>query len=809
MKTRLLIFLLCILQATLFSQNLSSQFAGYSFNNGSLNNTFDPGNGNLTKTGANSTLLVGKDGVVNNAISLNGDDLSGAPFNNQPSVPDFSWSFWFNTTTNNVTRTIWRNFDGFSNEVNVNMLSTGKIQTQVQIGGLSATNYTAEIDTPNFILDGNWHHVVVVLQKYLVSGNQGRLRVRTYIDGAEEPGLYMDGINYGAIWQAGHQISVYNYNDGLDEVNFYKDDLTVQDVADLYSQDVCVPTNVLASSKTDLSLNLEWTADASVTEWDIAIVEYGQPFNGTPTTSGLSMTSFIASNLQPDTQYNIFVRGVCNSIPSRWRRAIISTNKSAIRVDVNATGNNDGTSWADAYSDLSVALQNNPNNDFWLKSGTYIAGTSGRNNVFALTANQKVYGGFDGTEVTLQDRSQNTAPTILSGDINGNDDNSILSHTNATRSENAFRILVVNGDNVVLDNLTISGGNADGSTNSGSAVWVNAANQNLLINKCIIENNSCAAGGVVRALDTSNGTNLTVNNSVFRKNFARFATVYYLRPSNSRTLNFNGYNNTYYDNKVLDTSSNLGINMLAWFRNDTGNAANINATFINSTFSDNSLEGTNNSFDSPLLSITRQNIQPNIKVYNCIFWNNTNNLGLTTVSLGRHSGTSYMHPMDIKNSLDQDGFSKYLSSAQQTLTSNPLFNDSANEDYTLMMTSPAVDFGDNSLLGTNVLEDANGNPRIFNSTVDLGAFEFNSSLSNGDFDMQKEDLKLYPNPTSNILIIDSNNQQIETIEIYDMLGKQILKTNQSDINVSNLKSGIYLLKAKTTLGEVVKRFIKQ
>ncbi|TCK67343.1 putative secreted protein (Por secretion system target) [Winogradskyella wandonensis] len=109
-------------------------------------------------------------------------------------------------------------------------------------------------------------------------------------------------------------------------------------------------------------------------------------------------------------------------------------------------------------------------------------------------------------------------------------------------------------------------------------------------------------------------------------------------------------------------------------------------------------------------------------------------------------------------------------------------------------------------------QDDIDNIRIYNrelSNTEVASIFSENVLSSNDFSINNFRLNLYPNPTSNILNIESNNQQIKQIEIYDILGKQLLIANNSNIDVSNLKSGIYILKAKTTLGEVVKRFIKQ
>ncbi len=57
-------------------------------------------------------------------------------------------------------------------------------------------------------------------------------------------------------------------------------------------------------------------------------------------------------------------------------------------------------------------------------------------------------------------------------------------------------------------------------------------------------------------------------------------------------------------------------------------------------------------------------------------------------------------------------------------------------------------------------------------------------------------LSVYPNPVTNgTFSINSNSGSMKTVVIYDVLGKQVLKTNTTNsVNVSNLNGGVYVLK---------------
>ncbi len=80
-------------------------------------------------------------------------------------------------------------------------------------------------------------------------------------------------------------------------------------------------------------------------------------------------------------------------------------------------------------------------------------------------------------------------------------------------------------------------------------------------------------------------------------------------------------------------------------------------------------------------------------------------------------------------------------------------------------------------------------------------------LSRDDYDLNA--VKIYPNPTSSILNIETA-KQLKSITIYTVLGKVITKTTTSSIDVSNLKSGMYLLEIEDEEGNLTsKRFVKE
>lgn len=77
-------------------------------------------------------------------------------------------------------------------------------------------------------------------------------------------------------------------------------------------------------------------------------------------------------------------------------------------------------------------------------------------------------------------------------------------------------------------------------------------------------------------------------------------------------------------------------------------------------------------------------------------------------------------------------------------------------------------------------------------------------------DTEVIDLKVYPNPATDVLHIESNTI-IDKVELYDLAGKLVLsKTNSTDLlNVSQLKSGLYVLKVYSGIMIVNRKVVVQ
>ena len=78
-----------------------------------------------------------------------------------------------------------------------------------------------------------------------------------------------------------------------------------------------------------------------------------------------------------------------------------------------------------------------------------------------------------------------------------------------------------------------------------------------------------------------------------------------------------------------------------------------------------------------------------------------------------------------------------------------------------------------------------------------------------------ENVTVAPNPTTGQIKIESGELKIENAEVYDIFGKNlsshphISSSSNYEIDISNLSTGLYFVKIKTEMGEVVKKVVKQ
>lgn len=136
----------------------------------------------------------------------------------------------------------------------------------------------------------------------------------------------------------------------------------------------------------------------------------------------------------------------------------ISIGQAQTYVKQDASGANDGSSWENAFTDLNDALSSSPD-EVWVAAGTYLpSDTPGDTSAtFAITNSLSLYGGFNGTETSFSERNPVANPTILSGDLAGDDQPGDFF---ANREDNVRHVVYVDSllSGVTIDGFTISNG---------------------------------------------------------------------------------------------------------------------------------------------------------------------------------------------------------------------------------------------------------------------------------------------------------------------------------------------------------------
>jgi hypothetical protein len=415
--------------------------------------------------------------------------------------------------------------------------------------------------------------------------------------------------------------------------------------------------------------------------------------------------------------------------------APIPSEAGVIYVNQIATGLNNGTSWTNAYTELQSALAAASSGDsIWVAKGTYKP-TSGsdRAATFTLKEGVPLYGGFNGTESALADRDWAINPTVLAGDLAGNDSGT-LTFDEPTRQDNSLHVVTAaSGTTVsdILDGFVISGGhdnvqwcgsaglllnnpltirNCTFRMNSSSYGAAMVVNNDSVIEDCLFENNYAAGGAAL-----STGAYAQIRRCVFRNNLA-----------------FN------YGGAFYNTGGNTTVSECFFEGNSSYNAPGIYAgysggiTVINSVFSGNASEGgagtiyvqTNvslanctfygNTSTSSSGGAAIQVYGGNLSVENCLFSNNTENGASEDYNQLRNTAGS----LSISNCLF-DTLNSYA--YNNNVAGDPLFTDAAGSDFSLQAGSPAIDAGTSE--GAPDI-DILGVTRPQGTGIDIGAYEY-------------------------------------------------------------------------------------
>ena len=492
-------------------------------------------------------------------------------------------------------------------------------------------------------------------------------------------------------------------------------------------------------------------------------------------------------------------------------------------IYVSEDGNGDGSSWTNATDKLQFAsaLSSGSGTKVWVKTGTYYGDTTDMEGAFSITANNRVYGGFEGNEAPdfdLSLRDFEKSPTYL----DGQDTRRVL------LQEQAFNSSTM----PIWDGFIIQ----NGANGSGAGAYLN---NYVTLNNCkIINNTATMFGGGIYINSTGGAAHVTLNNCTIMDNNASMgggicdrigADYINCRISNNTATTKGG--GIYLYSNTEPTFKNCIIS------NNT--AKNAGGLYARGKFTAYNCDFVMNLATESIGGIYHENSHN--EYYNCIVWGNEAN-GLPNQFAGLsdfdhcavcgivNGSDNYNIPNE--NTGEEPGvFVRFNQPAQGAGA------DYHNESWSLHPRSICLNAGKPNTTGLGTIDIA-GNPRIQKGRVEIGAYESCASLTliedafyesdspywffnrpltepgyytavldgqdcdsvvgltlmalDGVDNADMTSFQVWPNPTNGILHIEAEGMY--TIEIRNLLGQIVLQSKETEtIDLSDFEKSVYFL----------------
>jgi len=389
-------------------------------------------------------------------------------------------------------------------------------------------------------------------------------------------------------------------------------------------------------------------------------------------------------------------------------------HQGIVYVDAGSVSHLDGKSWGTAYANLQDAIDKAKKGDeIWVAEGIYtptntIDGTTCRHKSFILKEGVALYGGFAGGEISREERDWENRQTILSGDLNSNDQGF------DGNEENAYNVIVGNmlSPETILDGFIVTGGNANAKEwpNDGGGGMRNY-NGSPTIRNCVFTLNSAFAdGGGIRNWEKSNTTFINVS---FINNRSEQEGGGLMNGGNKKGSSPLIVNSIFKNNQSGEDGGAL-------YNNRYSNPTVVNCLFVDnkSGLTGGAIYNVNHSQSRIInCSMSRNqsskggavsNRDSDPEIVNCIVWGNQAEEWPGIFNERSEPNVSFSNV--------QDGYE-----GESILCEDPEF---ADDDIRLTINSPCIDAGNNQAVPKGVEQDIDANPRIKNGIVEKGAYEF-------------------------------------------------------------------------------------
>lgn len=648
--------------------NFSSQFAGFRVMNENEYITTvvfsGPSDGQYTTI---DDIMIGDDSPQNVALNFDGvNDYVSIPstVGNFDTNDNFTVSCWFRpdpTATHN--QEIIDKWDNSNSSFFAFTIRYNGSNGLVSAGQYSEPNFPGLASNTD-LRDGRWHHVAFTKNGSLLS-------------------LYVDGVPQGDVTDnaSGTTINTLPLNIGRrgDGNNYFKGEIDEVRIWGIGKTATDIANERFCKTPNGLGLFNSYSLSNGVPHENNTLITQVQDAVGTNhgTLNGFAKTGDASNFVTGQVKY--------------------------VKNDVDM-GMNNGSSWTNAFTDLQSALPANTCNDLfdvYVSANTYKPAVSDINASFNIPSGMSIYGGFAGTEKSINQRNRalihSTNETTLSGDLLGNDN---LSDFTQNRTDNSRIVVNISGkSNIIIDGFSIRGGFGGGY---GGGILSNSS-ENIRINHCKIFDNSSNYGGGIGASDANN---LLITNTYLLGNRAIGDGHAIFFDSN------NGTNNMKLNNCVVAGHTGNAIAAEAT-STPSPTFGIINHSYTNCTFANNGTAISNRVLPGATNNFTLKN---------SIIYGNTTGISLFNF------GTSYTQT--ITYSLVQ-GVSTGTGNLNGN-TTNPQFvnqtytNPNNAGDYRLKDSSPCINVGTD--VGVSPL-DLERNPRPKGGKTDMGAYESNINMN--------------------------------------------------------------------------------
>lgn len=380
---------------------------------------------------------------------------------------------------------------------------------------------------------------------------------------------------------------------------------------------------------------------------------------------------------------------ICFSLCLMQAKTYTPNENGRIYVNQSATGSGDGSSWEDAATSLADVLAYASKywdrvSDIWIAKGTYIPKYGGNyldvsegNQTFAIPGGLNIYGGFAGTETLLEERNWVQNQTIFNGLIG---------------EKSVSKLVTIQQNNILIDGCVFE------NVGTSSDILVVSGSNIIIKNSKLLGDPNSTGIYTTTGISLNSKSNLEVYNTLIAECRYGVNTPYTSSEEDKVSL------------KLLNvTIANAGFNAIRLNRGYHTLDLENTILFKKEDYSDYSKSFAN----------VGQSLYMNSNLPAIITYKNTYIQGFDLES------STIKIPYSAKGSGNIATISGTGGINGQDWYKRPYFD----EEYRLQAYSPLINKGNNDLIPSGMNKDLGGSSRIFGSSVDLGAFETQSTTN--------------------------------------------------------------------------------